>query len=763
MAETTARGESSGASDVQALLYGHDPLPGLVAVEPAGPGSVTLYRRPVRDGPGQPAASIITELDEFRPWVLVAAAALPLLATGERQVEALRGGGLDHLVTFARWADLTHALSELRARQVDYVSPPSLVSQYLVRRGRTLFGGMTFEDLHRLQLDIETTSLQPEVPEARVLMVALTDNRGSEEVLTDQHGSEAALLHALTERIRDLDPDVIEGHNCFDFDLPYLAARAKRLRVPLRWGRDRSAIRVGQRTDRYKVGARLLPTTRVHIHGRHIIDTYQQVQQYDTAGALESYGLKAVIPGLGLERPDRVYVDRADITGMWRRDPARLRAYALDDARDVRDLSAVVTPTQFYQTQLIPRTFQDVAGGGTGEKINALLIRAYLAAGYGVPRPEQPQPYPGGYTEVRATGVFRPVVKCDVESLYPAIMLHYRIAPRSDHLGVFLPLLAELTRRRLDAKQRMRAAHGAGAIPHAHDGGRGGARGALAERTYWDAIQGSFKILINSFFGYLGYGRANFNDYEASRQITTTGQRLIKQVLKWLEARGCQVIEVDTDGVYFVPPPEVRDEAAEEALIEAVGSRLPAGIRLAHDGRYLGMLSLKQKTYVLVTYDRALVTTGSSLRSRRDEPYLRRFAEDATLALIDGSLDDVSELYIQAAEIIRAGELGVEDFARRESITRRTFENPSLRRLAQAARGASIGQQITVYQRRDGSLAPTGAYADDEDRDYLLRRLHDMARRFAVLCPDKAEFDRLFPLLKAAEDPRKRLVQPSLF
>ena len=37
MAETTARGESNGASDVQALLYGHDPLPGIVAVEPGRP------------------------------------------------------------------------------------------------------------------------------------------------------------------------------------------------------------------------------------------------------------------------------------------------------------------------------------------------------------------------------------------------------------------------------------------------------------------------------------------------------------------------------------------------------------------------------------------------------------------------------------------------------------------------------------------------------------------------------------------------------
>ena len=78
MAETTARGGSSGASDdgasraphlalscaagtsdVQALLYGHDPLPGIVAVEPAGPGAVTLYRRPARDGAVQSAASVV--------------------------------------------------------------------------------------------------------------------------------------------------------------------------------------------------------------------------------------------------------------------------------------------------------------------------------------------------------------------------------------------------------------------------------------------------------------------------------------------------------------------------------------------------------------------------------------------------------------------------------------------------------------------------------------------------------------------------------
>ena len=58
---------------------------------------------------------------------------------------------------------------------------------------------------------------------------------------------------------------------------------------------------------------------------------------------------------------------------------------------------------------------------------------------------------------MRVTGVVRPIVKADVESLYPSLMLVNKIAPASDTLNIFLPLLAELTTRRLEAKrQRLR-------------------------------------------------------------------------------------------------------------------------------------------------------------------------------------------------------------------------------------------------------------------------------------------------------------------
>lgn len=727
--------------NLAALLYGTNPLPRIVALEPSGADGVTLFRRSENGG-------LTQERDTFSPWLLCAADAVPALPAGDHTVRTLDGtGGLSRLVEFRRWPAFSAAQSALTNAGVAYFAYSSLVTQYLIASGRTLFHDMRFEDVHRMQLDVETSTLKPSMPGAGVLVAALTDNRGLEQVLiaAQTPGGEGELLRRVTETISRLDPDVIEGHNVIDFDLPYVAARAEALGIPLTWGRGGQRVWLQEKQGRLKVGARLLPSVRAHIHGRHILDTYQSVQRFDAEGKLESYALKPVMESLELVREDREFVDRTAIGDLWREDPDRLARYCLDDARDVRALAEMVTPTDFYQSQVVPRTYQDVATGGTGEKINALFIRGYVGAGHAVAVPEPPRPYPGGYLELRSAGVFRRVVKCDVESLYPAVMLQYGYRPRSDTLGVFLPLLAELTERRFDAKRRIRSARG-------------------SERSYWNGLSGSYKVLINSFYGYLGYGRANFNDYDAAEQVTTTGQRLIKEVLAALEARTCEIIEVDTDGVYFVPPPEVDGEQPETALIDEVGRVLPPGINLAHDGRFAGMVALKQKTYFLLTYDGKLIAKGSSLRSRRDELYLRKFVQESAVMLINQSLQDVSARYLELAKAVQRGDLPLEQFSRRESITGKTFTSPGLKRLAAAAKGTAVGQQVRVYQRADGSLALTSEYKADEDRDYLLRRLHDMARRFEALCGTKAEFDRLFPKLTAKSDAdAPRPTQLSLF
>jgi DNA polymerase I len=714
------------AARVERLLYGADSTPRLVAIELANAQTIGLYRR-------DEAGRVSYTTESFEPWFLLQDEPDWPRLRGEYRTERLAGDAAYRwLVSFRSWSAHNAARALLEDSDTPSEGFRSPVEQYLALTGRTLFKGMIYDDLLRLQLDIETTTLDAALPEARLLLVTVSSNRGAEEAIGREGEDERTILRRLNDLIAAIDPDIIEGHNLFNFDLPYLLARAEAAGVPLTWGRDGSRLVVGS-TQRCKVGARSIPFTPHYAFGRHILDTYQQIQRYDTAGTMTSYGLKESIAALGLTRPDRTFVRGEALAETWETDRARVVAYALDDIRDVGVLSELAAPTEFYQTQMLPRTFQRVATAGTSGKINALLLRAYLAERRAIPEPAPSQPYPGGWSEVREVGVFRPVVKCDVESLYPAIMLTEGIKAASDDLDVMLPLLRELTTRRLHAKSQARLTSG-------------------PDRAYWQGLQSSFKLLINSFYGYLGFNQATFNDYAAAERITLRGQALLRSIVAELERTGGRVIEVDTDGVYFVPPPAVAGREAEEAYVAGVGATLPPGINLAFDGRYRGMISLKTKNYVLMEEDGTITMKGSSLRSRREEPYLRRFLREAAELFIAGSHDAVRERYFATARQLQTHALPLKDFSRWETVTDKTFRSESNRRLAAAVQGQRVGERVEVYQRRDGTLGQAASWHSDEDVTYLLRRLREVAARFTDLYEDTAAFEHAFPTLVATSD-----------
>src|SRR6202030_958045 len=106
----------------------------------------------------------------------------------------------------------------------------------------------------------------------------------------------------------------------------------------------------------------------------------------------------------------------------------------------------------------------------------------------------------------------------------------------TDQLQIFRHLLTDLRTFRLDAKATMRAEKDPRRQRHLH------------------ALQNTFKILINSFYGYLGFAQGHFADFDAAARVTQIGRDLLKKMIEWLNAHGAKVIEVDTDGIYFVPP-----------------------------------------------------------------------------------------------------------------------------------------------------------------------------------------------------------------
>jgi len=90
-------------------------------------------------------------------------------------------------------------------------------------------------------------------------------------------------------------------------------------------------------------------------------------------------------------------------------------------------------------------------------------------------------------------------------------------------------------------------------------------------------------------------------------------------MIREFEAEGCQIVEVDTDGILLIPPDGVTDEEEERALVKKVSSLMPEGIRIGFDGRFRKMISYMKKNYALLDYSMNMKLKGSSLTSRSGE------------------------------------------------------------------------------------------------------------------------------------------------
>ena len=281
--------------------------------------------------------------------------------------------------------------------------------------------------------------------------------------------------------------------------------------------------------------------------------------------------------------------------------------------RETRAISDLLSPSSFFQSQIFPFSYQNVVVRGNATKIDALFLREYLRQEYSIPKLKGGTEVAGGYTDIFKTGVVKNVLHCDVQSLYPSIMLAYGISPKSDEVGIFGTLLRDLVRFRLEAKEQERRARDAGM------------------RGHYRALQTTFKIVINSFYGYLGHAFSHFSDFAQAAAVTEKGREILHAMIGWLREHSCEIVEIDTDGIYFVPPAGALDEKSAERLIADLNASLPSGIVVELDGSYAAMFSYKIKNYALLDSSGRLTIKGSGLRSRGIEKHLRDFLRELIL------------------------------------------------------------------------------------------------------------------------------------
>jgi len=200
-------------------------------------------------------------------------------------------------------------------------------------------------------------------------------------------------------------------------------------------------------------------------------------------------------------------------------------------------------------------------------------VKFHISHGLPLIKADEKVGYKGGISKVYHKGLHHNVAKIDVSSMYPSVMLRYGITSRKDPLMKSLSVLKYLTEERLKLK----------------------ALSAKGDKNAYH-MQAALKILINSFYGFLGVGYYTYNDMEAAALVTAIGRKILFRMIDKIESMGGLVIAVDTDGIIY-------SHQDTNAVYHEVTKVLPSDIEIELEFERTGIFAPKAKNYVLVRED----------------------------------------------------------------------------------------------------------------------------------------------------------------
>lgn len=384
---------------------------------------------------------------------------------------------------------------------------------------------------------------------------------------------EKKLLTAFLEQVRAADPDLLIGWNVINFDLKYLAGRCERAGLRLDLGVDGPVELIEpEGSGGYgRFGSNWL----ARVPGRAVLDGINMLKAAFVP--VEGYSLNAVAgellgerKAIELEGADKM----AEIERRFREDKPALAHYNLVDSILVHRIFRKLSLAQLAirKTQLTGLAIDRM--GGSVAALDFLYLPLLHRKGFVADsgnRALSEETMPGGLVLDGEAGIHRNVLVLDFKSLYPSLIRTFLIDPLAAAAGHY--------------------GWGAGIAPEGFIQGPAGPRFAkawailpgiieklmevreTAKREKDASLSQAVKIIMNSFYGVLGNAGCRFFHPELAGTITRSGQWVLLESKRWLEAQGHRVLYGDTDSL-FVHAPEAK---GTEGLRET-GARLAAGL-----------------------------------------------------------------------------------------------------------------------------------------------------------------------------------------
>lgn len=371
---------------------------------------------------------------------------------------------------------------------------------------------------------------------AQVLMIG--SPRPDTELNISWVNDERALLLALQQWFEQHDPDAIIGWAVGNFDLRLLSQRAEHHRVPLRLGRDGTALRWLKARDNTESGTALCS-------GRVILDGIEQLK--NASWQFESFSLEYVSQRLFGE--GKLLANEADkglaIMQLFEQDPVALARYNLQDCLLVERVFAQAQLIEYaIQRALLTGLALDRRGGSVAAFTN-LYLPLLHRSGYVAPNigDIEAQHSPGGYVMDSRPGLYRWVLVLDFKSLYPSIIRTFAIDP----LGL-IEGLRQPSAQTIPGYREARFSRTQHHLPGILD--KLAAAREQAKRDGNQPFQHAIKIIMNSMYGVLGSAGCRFHDTRLASSITLRGHDIMRDTRALIEQQGDTVIYGDTDSTF---------------------------------------------------------------------------------------------------------------------------------------------------------------------------------------------------------------------
>ena len=401
------------------------------------------------------------------------------------------------------------------------------IEQFMIQTGKRQF--KTYDDydqLLRIEFDLETEGLDPQ--KDCISQIGIRTNRGFEQIIPvlgegeEKLANEIRGLEEFFKVIKQIEADVITGHNIENFDWWFIDERLKLRGSSLEKFTEHlfphRGIYKANKQKVLKLGGEMEYYTPTIMWGTNITDSLFAVRRAQALNSnIKKADLKYITKFAKLNKPNRVYVPGKIINDTWIDEKKRyahndenghwfkitktllqktfsndnnvetkryelldnntklydikenetfnivsgryiVERYLLDDLYETDKVELSFNQTNYQICKMLPVPFEKMCTMGTAAIWKYIMLTWSYENNLAIPELIDTHAFTGGLSRLLVTGYVDRIITLDYNSLYPSIILTHDINTDIDIMGAMSMMLEYILTKREEYKGEKKSA-----------------------------------------------------------------------------------------------------------------------------------------------------------------------------------------------------------------------------------------------------------------------------------------------------------------